>query len=145
MFMHNKKGQSILEYAILLGVVIAALLVMQVFVKRGYQGGLKDSAEKMAGGAEAYSLDNTVVSERRTLATDQLISSRVATDEQIAQFLPAGTETDNIVSKQAYSVNLRKGGDSVSETQTVSDAVSQEKTTWADHGTTVQAAIADPF
>jgi len=38
-----KKAQSVTEYAILLGLAIAAFAGMQLYIKRGLQGKLKDS------------------------------------------------------------------------------------------------------
>lgn len=43
----NKKGQSTMEYAILISLVIAAIAGMQVYVKRGVQGRIKDGVENM--------------------------------------------------------------------------------------------------
>ena len=43
----NQRGQSTAEYAILIAVVIAAVVGMQLYVKRGLQAKLK-------GGADAY-------------------------------------------------------------------------------------------
>jgi uncharacterized protein (UPF0333 family) len=43
----NKRAQSTLEYAILIGVIAAALIGMQAYVKRGYSGKLKDGADSM--------------------------------------------------------------------------------------------------
>ena len=45
--MFIKKGQSIVEYALLLGVIISALLIMQVFIKRAYQGRIKQGADEV--------------------------------------------------------------------------------------------------
>ena len=45
MMKKNKKGQSTLEYAILIIIIIAALLSLQTYVKRGVQGRLKQSAD----------------------------------------------------------------------------------------------------
>jgi uncharacterized protein (UPF0333 family) len=39
------KGQSTLEYAVLIIIVIGALLSIQVYIKRGVQGRLKSSAD----------------------------------------------------------------------------------------------------
>jgi len=41
----NKKGQSTLEYAIIIAVVVAALLAMQVYIKRGLQGKLRQASD----------------------------------------------------------------------------------------------------
>jgi len=43
----KKKSQSVLEYAVIVSVVIAGLLAMQTYVKRGYQGKLRDSADNI--------------------------------------------------------------------------------------------------
>lgn len=48
----NKRGQGTLEYGIIIAVVVAALIAMQVYVKRGLQGKLKQSADDVG---EQYS------------------------------------------------------------------------------------------
>ncbi|MFA5096994.1 MAG: hypothetical protein WC478_06605, partial [Candidatus Omnitrophota bacterium] len=40
-----RKGQSTAEYAIVIGLVIAAIVAMQVYVKRGLQGKVKDAVD----------------------------------------------------------------------------------------------------
>ncbi len=40
-----RKGQSTAEYAIVIGLVIAAAVAMQVYVKRSLQGKMKDAAD----------------------------------------------------------------------------------------------------
>lgn len=46
----NKKGQNTAEYAILIALVIGAAVAMQVYVKRGMQGGVKFSVDKIKKG-----------------------------------------------------------------------------------------------
>ncbi len=41
----RKKGQSTLEYAVLIIIIIGALLSIQVYIKRGIQGRLKGAAD----------------------------------------------------------------------------------------------------
>ncbi len=43
----KKNGQSTLEYAVLIVVIIAALVAMQVYLKRGVQGKLRESADQI--------------------------------------------------------------------------------------------------
>lgn len=43
----NKKGQSIMEYAILVSLVIAALTGMQLYVRRGLQARIKDASDNL--------------------------------------------------------------------------------------------------
>jgi hypothetical protein len=45
MFMRKRKGQSTAEYAIVIGLVIGAAVAMQVYVKRGLQGKVKDATD----------------------------------------------------------------------------------------------------
>ena len=48
----SQKGQSILEYAILVVVVVGALLAMQWYMKGGYQGRLRSASDDIG---EQYS------------------------------------------------------------------------------------------
>ncbi len=45
--MWKKKGQSILEYAMLLAVVVAVIVAIQIYVKRSVEGKLKTSADQI--------------------------------------------------------------------------------------------------
>ncbi len=44
---YHKRGQSMLEYTILLIIIIAAFITMQIYVKRGFQGRLKSSVDDL--------------------------------------------------------------------------------------------------
>lgn len=50
------KAQTTLEYAILIGVVVAGLIAMQMYLKRSYQGKLRESADDLG---EQFSPSNT--------------------------------------------------------------------------------------
>ena len=50
-----RRGQSLLEYAILMVIIIAALLTLQTYIKRGLQGRLKSSADDIG---EKYSMSS---------------------------------------------------------------------------------------
>jgi len=43
----KKRGQTVQEYVVLLAVVAAAFIAMQVYVRRGVQGRLKDMANQI--------------------------------------------------------------------------------------------------
>ena len=43
-----RPGQSTMEYAVLLAIVAAALIAMNVYVKRGIQGRLRDLADQIS-------------------------------------------------------------------------------------------------
>ncbi len=52
----GKKGQSTLEYGIIVAVVVGALLAMQMYVKRGVQGKLRGAADDIG---EQFSPEHT--------------------------------------------------------------------------------------
>ena len=55
-YLNQKRGQSTLEYAVLIVVIIGALLTIQVYIKRGVQGRLKSAADDIG---DQYSAGNT--------------------------------------------------------------------------------------
>jgi Flp pilus assembly pilin Flp len=56
MFCVGKRGQTTLEVVILIGFVVAALIAMGVYMKRGIQGKLRESTDQVG---EQYSAGNT--------------------------------------------------------------------------------------
>ena len=46
--LRNKRAQSTAEYAILIGLVVAALLAMQTYVKRGLNAKMRDATDTFA-------------------------------------------------------------------------------------------------
>ena len=54
--LHKMKGQSTLEYAVLIIIIIGALLTIQVYIKRGVQGRLKSAADDVG---DQFSPGNT--------------------------------------------------------------------------------------
>ena len=53
MFYVKSKGQSTLEYVILLGFVVAALIAMGVYMRRGTEGKLRESVDQIGGQYDA--------------------------------------------------------------------------------------------
>ena len=45
--MRKRRGQSTVEYAVLAAVVVGALLVMQVYMKRGISGKFRESTDRI--------------------------------------------------------------------------------------------------
>lgn len=43
--LNNRKGQNTAEYAILIGVIVAAAIAMQIYVRRGMQARIKDAVD----------------------------------------------------------------------------------------------------
>ncbi len=57
-YLNQKRGQSTLEYAVLVVIIIGALLSIQFYLKRGVQGRLKSAADDIG---DQYSVGNTNV------------------------------------------------------------------------------------
>lgn len=47
------KGQSTIEYAIIIGLVVAGLTTMQVYIKRGIQAGIRVAADELGSQEDA--------------------------------------------------------------------------------------------
>lgn len=44
-WLNSRKGQNTAEYAILIGVIVAAAIAMQIYIRRGMQARIKDSVD----------------------------------------------------------------------------------------------------
>jgi hypothetical protein len=62
----RRKGQSTLEYAVLIIIIIGALLSIQVYIKRGIQGRLKQATDDIG---DQFSPGNTNVVKRVTTSS----------------------------------------------------------------------------
>ncbi len=51
--LRNRKAQSTLEYAVLIAVVVGALIAIQIYLKRGVQGKMRESADQIGEQFEA--------------------------------------------------------------------------------------------
>lgn len=60
----RKQGQSTLEYAILIIIIIGALLSLQVYIKRGVQGRLKSATDDIG---DQFSRGNTNIQKTTTV------------------------------------------------------------------------------
>ncbi|MDD5130711.1 MAG: hypothetical protein PHS66_06685 [Candidatus Omnitrophica bacterium] len=72
-----KKGQSTAEYAVVIGLVIAAAVAMQVYVKRGIQGKMKDAADY---NDPAATMLRTTQYEPNYQTTENMTATRDATE-----------------------------------------------------------------
>lgn len=70
----SRRAQSTLEYAVLISVMVAALVAMQAYLKRGMQGRLRGYAEQLTQGA-AYSPKATNSTQTINRIVDETSSS----------------------------------------------------------------------
>jgi len=69
------RGQSVLEYAVILACAVAALVAMSIYVKRGASGSLKDSADKLG---RQYDPNNSTISMVTRTSADTYITERTS-------------------------------------------------------------------
>jgi hypothetical protein len=72
------KGQSTLEYALIIAVVVGALLAMQVYFKRGVQGKLRESTDDIGN---QYSAGNVQAKYITTQTGSKVTKESVGTTE----------------------------------------------------------------
>src|SRR4030042_316029 len=69
MTLQNKKGQGTLEFALVIVVVVAALIAMQIYMKRAFEGKLKKNTDSIG---EQFEGDETYVN-RTTSVTGKTV------------------------------------------------------------------------
>lgn len=97
-----RKGQSTMEYAIVIGLVIAAAVGMQIYVKRGLQGKIRDATDIKASGASWMTGDQY---EPNYSATTDMRQTREATE--VAETTKGGGLKRTIT---GADVSTRQGG-----------------------------------
>lgn len=103
--LRNRKAQSTAEYAILIGVVVAALVAMQTYVKRGLQGRMKDATDTFANETSA-----------------------LGTTAQYEPYYLSQTRTTQSTSQSAESTSL--GGATGRDSTTSSTSTGSQTTGW---------------
>jgi hypothetical protein len=103
--MSRRKGQSTLEYAIIIAVVVGGLMVMQHYVKRGYQGRLKSASDDMGQQFDPLTYGGTLHL-NQTANVTQTVSNGVTLTTQNEDQVSSrtGNETQNAwdPTKNAY-------------------------------------------
>lgn len=95
-YLRNAKGQSTLETAVLIMIVIGALLSIQVYIKRGVQGRLRSAADDIG---DQYSAGNTNVMKTVTVTsnTTETNYAGLVTSSLRANEVTMTNRTQNIV------------------------------------------------
>jgi hypothetical protein len=78
----SKRGQSTVEYAALAVVIVASLLAMQIYMKRGISGRLRSAADSI-GEQYAPAQTTTGTPYRLRLESDTTTKSTLLEDQQI--------------------------------------------------------------
>ncbi len=101
MFSAKTKGQSTLEYVILIGFVVAALIAMGVYMKRGIQGKLRESTDQVGEQYSAYHTSGTYTVVSNMVQTEtQALSGQVTTDIDTNKQTKTGNEFVDLLSTE---------------------------------------------
>ena len=104
MFKRNLRGQSTLEYVILAGFVVAALIAIGVYMKRGIQGRLRESTDQIG---QQYSVEHTTSEYTTNTDIDQkeVLSSGGVTTNTINKNTQTKTGSETVEALSAESKN----------------------------------------
>lgn len=117
----KNKGQSTLEYALVITVIMAAMVAINVYMKRGVQGKLRESADKIG---EQYAAGKTVAT-ITTQRTGNMVSRDTFGLADSSTFGDAAT-TDTAKGVSRYVVTTA-GQTQRSSTETINDKLADEK------------------
>ena len=86
MRLSKNRAQTTLEYAILIGVIVAGLIAMQVYLKRGFQGKMKESADSMGqqfspGYTQAHYKTSSYTNSTEEVSKDQVTTTDIHKQE----------------------------------------------------------------
>jgi len=95
-YLNRKRGQSTLEYAVLIVVIIGALLTIQTYIKRGVQGRLKSASDDI-GDQFSNGNQNEVRSTNRHSNVNETFNAGVSGTNMITPELTNSTSKSIIV------------------------------------------------
>ena len=98
-YLNQRRGQSTLEYAVLIVVIIGALLTLQVYIKRGVQGRFRSAADDIG---DQYSDGNTNVikTTNRSSTTEETYNAGQSSTNIIGSEITNTMENSVIVNTQ---------------------------------------------
>jgi Flp pilus assembly pilin Flp len=97
-YFRRRNGQSTAEYAILIGLIVAAAIAVQIYVKRGVQARFKDASDDyvkgVSGSSDWAAISAKVVTSQNQWESDKLSSKSTQTvlqDKQDYTLAEGGT------------------------------------------------------
>ncbi len=101
----REKAQSLIEYALILAIVAAALMGMQAYMKRGIQAAVKLSADQL--GEQQVTINSQRESNTVSTSTDRKFGT-VSMQESLEGAQTSNINTTDITSGNTYSVVTSK-------------------------------------
>ena len=101
-FLKKMKGQSTLEYAVLIIIVIGALLSIQVYIKRGIQGRLKSATDDIGDQYAPGNTNYTSVTVTTSNTHDTFLSGVTRSDQNSPEVTTTVMNMEIINAEQPY-------------------------------------------
>jgi len=79
-YFRRNKGQSLLEYSLILAAIVVAIVFMQTYVRRGVQGRLKDSADQIGDQYSVVGGYNYLTNRTSTTTEETDVKGKLTTD-----------------------------------------------------------------
>ncbi len=99
-YINKKRGQSTLEYAVLIIIIIGALLSIQVYIKRGISGRLKQASDDIG---DQFSVGNTNVVKKMTTSSrsnDTFNQATGTASKLLADEITTETMNSNVLNQE---------------------------------------------
>ena len=103
----RSQGQTAVEFAVLIAVLIAGLLVMQVYMKRGVSGMLRNSADSIG---DQYAPKDATSNVTLTVNSDTVTTSQLAINQSVGSETADVMITDTVINQDQTT---RTGDESV--------------------------------
>jgi len=98
--LRKNRGQSALEYSVLLAIIVGAIVVMQVYIKRGVQGRLQESTDEIGDqfdpGYQSYDSNANTVSKVLDTTTTAGVTTQNIQNQKTLRW---GSTKTNVLSK----------------------------------------------
>jgi hypothetical protein len=104
----NKKANALIEYALIILIVIAAFFTMNIYMKRGLQGRVKDMADYFIGGGTQMQANTAVSRATTTSEANTTSDSSVATTDSFGGARSTGSSEQTSIKATSKTEDMRK-------------------------------------
>lgn len=91
--LRKKKGQSLVEYSLILGAIIIGILFMQLYVRRGVEGMLKSRADSIGEQYSSSAKMNVTINRSSNITEKREAGGKVTTIYHYDNTTRTGNET----------------------------------------------------
>lgn len=112
--LRKTKAQSTAEYAILIGLVVATIIGIQTYVKRGLQGRFKDATDDYVNGVGSDTTNWSTISSTSATLSKQFEDTRLSsqsTQDTLQDDLASEMQKDGTITRGSTRRTKQQAGD----------------------------------